>query len=56
VTFSKTTLPPNQRSNLQDGSDLAPHALLFLGFPSPVLLFSSFTMVFPLTDAAWLSV
>ncbi|KAN0070372.1 hypothetical protein V8E54_011241 [Elaphomyces granulatus] len=56
VAFSKTTLPPNQRSNLQDGSDLAPLALLFLGFPSPVLLFSSFTMVFPLTDAAWLSV
>ena len=56
VVFSKTTLPPNQRLNLQDGSDLAPLALLFLGFPSPVLLFSRFTMVFPLTDAAWLGV
>ena len=55
VAFSKTTIPPNQRTDFPDGSDLAPLALLFSGFPSLVLLFASFTAVFPLTVAPWVT-
>ncbi|KAF2821397.1 subtilisin-like protein [Ophiobolus disseminans] len=56
VSFAVNKVPEDQRVGLPgDVSDAAPLALLLLGFSFPVLLFSGFTIVFPIADAGVLA-
>ncbi|PVH97993.1 hypothetical protein DM02DRAFT_730159 [Periconia macrospinosa] len=56
VSFGTAKVPTDKRLDLPgDVSDLAPLALLLLGFPFPVLLFSGFTVVFPIAEASVLT-
>jgi hypothetical protein len=52
VAFAVATIPPDQQSGLPSATDLAPAALLLLGFALPVLLFGGGILVLPDVSAS----